>query len=67
LQGLGGLAEFGFFHFMVEFVRIPDQQYGYLLLDWIIMGQILSLAMIVLGSFLRCELIVEPVKVGLVK
>lgn len=46
------LLGYGFFRFMVEFVRIPDSQYGYLLLDWITMGQILSLPMIVLGLFL---------------
>ena len=46
------LLGYGFFRFMVEFVRIPDQQYGYLLLDWITMGQILSLPMIVVGLFI---------------
>ena len=46
------LLGYGFFRFMVEFVRVPDQQYGYLLLDWITMGQILSLPMIVLGLFI---------------
>ena len=40
---------------MVEFVRIPDQQYGYLLLDWITMGQILSVPMIVLGLFFTVQ------------
>jgi len=45
------LLGYGFFRFLVEFVRIPDQQYGYLLLDWITMGQILSLPMIVMGLF----------------
>ena len=42
---------YGTFRFLVEFVRIPDQQYGYLLLNWITMGQILSLPMIVMGLF----------------
>ena len=46
------LLGYGFFRFMVEFVRIPDQQYGYLLLEWITMGQILSLPMIVMGLFI---------------
>ena len=45
------LLGYGTFRFLVEFVRIPDQQYGYLLLDWITMGQILSLPMIVMGLF----------------
>ena len=46
------LLGYGFFRFMVEFVRVPDQHYGYLLLDWITMGQILSLPMIVVGLFI---------------
>ena len=46
------LLGYGFFRFVVEFVRVPDQQYGYLLLDWITMGQILSLPMIVIGLFI---------------
>ena len=45
------LVGYGTFSFLVEFVRIPDQQYGYLLLNWITMGQILSLPMIVMGLF----------------
>ncbi|MDC9724426.1 MAG: prolipoprotein diacylglyceryl transferase [Gammaproteobacteria bacterium] len=44
------LIGYGFFRFMVEFVRIPDQQYGYLALDWLTMGQILSLPMVILGA-----------------
>ena len=46
------LLGYGFFRFVIEFVRVPDQQYGYLLLDWITMGQILSLPMIVIGLFI---------------
>jgi phosphatidylglycerol---prolipoprotein diacylglyceryl transferase len=46
------LLGYGIFRFIIEFVRIPDQQYGYLALDWLTMGQILSLPMILLGVFL---------------
>jgi len=46
------LLGYGVFRFMVEFVRIPDQQYGYLALDWLTMGQILSLPMIILGTII---------------
>jgi len=46
------LLGYGFFRFIIEFVRIPDQQYGYLALDWLTMGQILSLPMIILGLFI---------------
>ncbi len=41
---------YGTFRFLVEFVRIPDSQLGYLAFDWITMGQLLSTPMIVLGA-----------------
>jgi len=49
-----GLALFlyGCFRFFVEFYRMPDAQLGYLALDWVTMGQILSLPMIILGAIL---------------
>lgn len=34
---------------LVEFVREPDPQYGYLAFDWLTMGQLLCLPMLVLG------------------
>ena len=37
------------FRFAVEFVRVPDANRGYLFLDWVTMGQILSFPMIVAG------------------
>jgi phosphatidylglycerol:prolipoprotein diacylglycerol transferase len=40
---------YGVFRFLVEFVRVPDANRGYLLLDWVTMGQILSTPMIVAG------------------
>jgi phosphatidylglycerol:prolipoprotein diacylglycerol transferase len=43
------LACYGVFRFLVEFVRVPDANRGYLLLDWVTMGQLLSLPMIVVG------------------
>jgi phosphatidylglycerol:prolipoprotein diacylglycerol transferase len=43
---------YGVFRFAVEFVRVPDANRGYLLLDWVTMGQILSLPMIVIGLWL---------------
>jgi len=33
-------------------VRVPDANRGYLLFDWLTMGQILSLPMIVIGLWL---------------
>lgn len=46
------LLGYGLFRSMVEFVRIPDTQYGYFAFDWLTMGQILSLPMILLGLFI---------------
>jgi phosphatidylglycerol---prolipoprotein diacylglyceryl transferase len=43
---------YGVFRFVVEFVRIPDIQLGYLALGWLTMGQILSLPMILYGAWL---------------
>lgn len=46
------LLGYGIFRFMIEFVRIPDQHIGYLALDWLTMGQILSLPMIIVGMII---------------
>lgn len=42
---------YGCFRFLVEFVRVPDEQLGYLAFDWLTMGQVLSLPLIALGLF----------------
>ncbi len=42
---------YGLFRFAVEFVRIPDEQIGYLAFGWLTMGQMLSLPMILIGSW----------------
>jgi len=44
------LLLYGFFRFFVEFFRLPDAQLGYLALDWVTMGQILSTPMIIVGA-----------------
>jgi phosphatidylglycerol:prolipoprotein diacylglycerol transferase len=44
------LLRYGMFRFLVEFVRQPDAQIGYLAFDWLTMGHVLSLPMIVLGA-----------------
>jgi phosphatidylglycerol:prolipoprotein diacylglycerol transferase len=46
------LVVYGIFRFMVEFVRQPDPQLGYLAFDWLTMGQVLSFPMIVAGAAL---------------
>ena len=43
------LVCYGVFRFLIEFVRVPDANRGYLMLDWVTMGQILSLPMILIG------------------
>ncbi|HSN18609.1 MAG TPA: prolipoprotein diacylglyceryl transferase [Gammaproteobacteria bacterium] len=43
---------YGCFRFLVEFVRMPDQQLGYLAFGWVTMGQILSLPLIAVGVVL---------------
>lgn len=46
------LLGYGIFRFLVEFVRVPDQHLGYLALDWVTMGQILTFPMILGGIIL---------------
>jgi phosphatidylglycerol:prolipoprotein diacylglycerol transferase len=46
------LLLYGVFRFAVEFVRVPDRHLGYLAMDWLTMGQVLTLPMIILGSIL---------------
>jgi phosphatidylglycerol---prolipoprotein diacylglyceryl transferase len=43
---------YGIFRFVVEFVRVPDAQLGYLAFDWFTQGQLLSLPMIATGLIL---------------
>ncbi|MGA9855491.1 MAG: prolipoprotein diacylglyceryl transferase [Gammaproteobacteria bacterium] len=43
---------YGIFRFLVEFVRLPDPQFGYLAFGWLTMGQVLSLPLIILGIVL---------------
>jgi len=46
------LLLYGVFRFSVEFVRVPDAQYGYLAFDWVTMGQVLSLPMVLAGALM---------------
>ena len=48
---VGGLFAllYGLFRFLVEFVREPDTQLGYLAFGWLTMGQALSLPLIAFG------------------
>jgi len=51
VSGLFALL-YGVFRFLVEFVRMPDAQLGYLAFGWLTMGQILSLPLILTGIVL---------------
>lgn len=51
VSGLFALG-YGIFRSLIEFVRVPDQQLGYLAFGWVTMGQVLSFPMIVLGAVL---------------
>jgi len=44
------LLLYGIFRFLIEFVRLPDADLGYLAFGWLTMGQVLSLPMIVAGT-----------------
>jgi phosphatidylglycerol:prolipoprotein diacylglycerol transferase len=46
------LACYGVFRCVIEFVRVPDANRGYLFLDWVTMGQLLSLPMIAAGLWM---------------
>ena len=51
VSGVFALA-YGIFRFLVEFVRQPDPQLGYLAFGWLTMGQVLSLPLIAVGAVL---------------
>lgn len=46
------LVGYGFFRFLVEFVRLPDAHIGYLMGGWLTMGHILTLPMLIAGSWM---------------
>lgn len=57
---------YGIFRFLVEFVRVPDPQLGYLAWGWLTMGQVLCLPMILAGILMmvwayRCN---PPIRVA---
>ena len=46
------LLGYGVFRFMVEFVREPDSHLGFIALNWMTMGQLLTVPMIAIGVWL---------------
>lgn len=43
------LTMYGVFRFLIEFVRVPDAQLGYLFGGWVTMGQLLSIPIFIAG------------------
>jgi phosphatidylglycerol---prolipoprotein diacylglyceryl transferase len=54
------LLWYGVVRFLIEFVRLPDQQIGYLAGDWFTMGQLLSLPMVIAGAALLLYALSRP-------
>ncbi len=46
------LIFYGLFRFLVEFVREPDYHLGFIAFDWMTMGQILTIPMLIVGIVL---------------
>ena len=60
------LVMYGCFRFLVEFVREPDAQLGYLWGGWLTMGQLLSVPLILVGAgVLVYALVVKKPQKGL--
>ena len=59
-----GLLWYGLVRFVVEFVRLPDAQVGYLAGDWFTMGQLLSLPMMLAGAWLLLRASSAPRRSG---
>jgi phosphatidylglycerol:prolipoprotein diacylglycerol transferase len=55
------LIGYGTFRFLVEFVRQPDDHLGFIAFDWLTMGHLLSLPMIVVGVVLMIVAYRKPV------
>ena len=46
------LLIYGLMRWLVEFVRAPDAGHGFVLFNWVTMGQLLSVPMIIFGLWL---------------
>ncbi|MDM8558836.1 prolipoprotein diacylglyceryl transferase [Candidatus Parabeggiatoa sp. HSG14] len=46
------LMGYGIFRFLAEFARTPDAHLGFIAFDWMTMGQILTLPMLIIGGLL---------------
>jgi phosphatidylglycerol:prolipoprotein diacylglycerol transferase len=43
------------FRFLLEYVRVPDEDLGYLAFGWLTMGQALSAPMVIAGAALMAH------------
>lgn len=57
------LLLYGVFRFAVEFVRQPDPQVGFIAFDWLTMGQLLTLPMLIAGMALVVWSRYQPMEV----
>ena len=46
------LIYYSLFRFIVEFYRVPDSHIGYIIFNWVTMGQILCIPMFLLGLYI---------------
>lgn len=46
------LLGYGSFRFLIEFIRLPDAHIGYLAFNWLTMGQLLTIPMLLVGVWL---------------
>ena len=53
---------YGCARFICEFFRQPDPQYGYIFFNWMTMGQILSIPMILLGAVILIAVFIKTRK-----
>ncbi len=54
------LLWYGAVRFLIEFVRVPDAQIGYIAGTWFTMGQLLSLPMVLAGAVLLLRAKMQP-------
>jgi phosphatidylglycerol:prolipoprotein diacylglycerol transferase len=59
-----GLVWYGMVRSLLEFVRVPDSQIGYFASDWLTMGQLLSLPMLLAGTALLLRAKMQPQRSG---
>ena len=56
------LAGYGLFRFVVEFFREPDAALGFVIADWVTMGQLLSVPLIIFGIILLILALRKPLE-----